>query len=100
MAARASAGIMLGMWRLCWLGQVDDCVPGRANTTTLLSTAAGSMYGQCSEICGALHGYIPLCIVTAHRLHAIGSTGSHLVVLAATHSAVLRSTRAVLSTTY
>ena len=39
-----------------------DCVPGRANTTTLIHTVPGVVYGQCSEICGALHGYMPLCI--------------------------------------
>ena len=39
-----------------------DCVPGRANTTTLIHTIPGIVYGQCSEICGALHGYMPLCV--------------------------------------
>ena len=49
-------------WTLPTLGIKVDCVPGRANTTTLIHTIPGIVYGQCSEICGALHGYMPLCI--------------------------------------
>ena len=41
---------------------MTDCVPGRANTTTLISMVPGMLYGQCSEICGALHGYMPLTV--------------------------------------
>lgn len=49
-------------WTLPSLGVKVDCVPGRANTTTLAHTSPGVMYGQCSEICGALHGYMPLAM--------------------------------------
>jgi len=49
-------------WTIPSLGIKVDCVPGRANTTTLSHTSPGVMYGQCSEICGALHGYMPLAM--------------------------------------
>lgn len=39
-----------------------DCVPGRANATALASTHSGTVYGQCSEICGSLHGFMPLVV--------------------------------------
>nr|ADP88934.1 cytochrome c oxidase subunit 2 [Diplonema papillatum]APQ44783.1 cytochrome c oxidase subunit 2 [Diplonema papillatum] len=51
-------------WALPSLGMKVDCVPGRANTATLVSSVTGTLYGQCSEVCGALHGYMPLCMVT------------------------------------
>ena len=39
-----------------------DAIPGRANALTLCTTAPGTLYGQCSEICGALHGYMPITL--------------------------------------
>jgi len=49
-------------WTVPALGVKVDCVPGRANTTALVHACPGVLYGQCSEICGALHGYMPLAV--------------------------------------
>nr|QHQ98639.1 cytochrome c oxidase subunit 2 [Lacrimia lanifica] len=49
-------------WTVPTLGVKVDCVPGRANTTGLMHALPGVLYGQCSEICGSLHGYMPLSI--------------------------------------
>ena len=60
---RSHAGRYCGCGlRVCRPLAPRDCVPGRANTTTLAHTSPGIMYGQCSEICGALHGYMPLAM--------------------------------------
>ena len=44
-----------------------DCVPGRANTAGLMHSLPGVLYGQCSEICGSLHGYMPLSVSWYYR---------------------------------
>lgn len=44
------------------LGLKIDCIPGRCNEITVFSTNSGSFYGQCSELCGVLHGFMPITI--------------------------------------
>lgn len=39
-----------------------DSVPGRLNSINLFLTLPGVYYGQCSEICGANHSFIPIVI--------------------------------------
>lgn len=40
----------------------SDSVPGRSNGISLSSLCLGSLSGQCSEICGSYHGYMPVCL--------------------------------------
>jgi cytochrome c oxidase subunit 2 len=46
------------------LGIKIDCIPGRLNQSTIFINRAAVVYGQCSELCGILHGFIPICVVT------------------------------------
>jgi len=39
-----------------------DAVPGRANETTFTITKPGVYYGQCSELCGIDHGFMPIAV--------------------------------------
>lgn len=39
-----------------------DAVPGRLNEKLLTIEKPGVYYGQCSELCGARHGYMPIAI--------------------------------------
>src|SRR3546814_906443 len=39
-----------------------DAVPGRANETTFTVDKPGVYYGQCSELCGVDHGYMPIAV--------------------------------------
>lgn len=39
-----------------------DAVPGRANETTFTANKVGVYYGQCSELCGVDHGYMPIAV--------------------------------------
>jgi cytochrome c oxidase subunit 2 len=41
------------------LGIKIDAVPGRLNQTSAIAKRAGIFYGQCSEICGTYHGFMP-----------------------------------------
>jgi cytochrome c oxidase subunit 2 len=44
------------------LGVKIDAVPGRLNETSFLINRPGVFYGQCSELCGVLHGFMPVVI--------------------------------------
>ena len=39
-----------------------DAVPGRANETTFTVNKPGVYYGQCSELCGVDHGFMPIAV--------------------------------------
>ena len=44
------------------LGVKMDVVPGRLSAMAMGGLIEGLYYGQCSELCGALHGFMPLTI--------------------------------------
>ena len=44
-----------------------DAVPGRINEKVLFIEKPGVYYGQCSELCGARHGYMPIAIEALPR---------------------------------
>ncbi|WP_374405964.1 cytochrome c oxidase subunit II [Pelagerythrobacter sp.] len=44
-----------------------DAVPGRLNERLLTITEPGIYYGQCSELCGARHGYMPIAVEALPR---------------------------------
>jgi cytochrome c oxidase subunit 2 len=37
-----------------------DAIPGRLNHTWFKATRLGTYYGQCSELCGANHAFMPI----------------------------------------
>nr|YP_398811.1 cytochrome c oxidase subunit II [Leptotrombidium deliense]BAE47093.1 cytochrome oxidase subunit 2 [Leptotrombidium deliense] len=47
-------------WTLPSLGVKADAVPGRMNQLFFLSQQSGTLFGQCSEICGAKHSFMPI----------------------------------------
>jgi cytochrome c oxidase subunit 2 len=49
-------------WALPSLGVKLDAIPGRLNQTSMFLKREGLFYGQCSEICGVEHGFMPICI--------------------------------------
>lgn len=49
-------------WAVHGLETKMDMVPGRSTIETLLTTSPGLFKGQCSEICGAFHGFMPIDI--------------------------------------
>lgn len=44
------------------LGIKTDAVPGRINETWFRISKPGTYYGQCSELCGSKHGFMPIAI--------------------------------------
>nr|YP_010470441.1 cytochrome c oxidase subunit II [Onychostoma ovale]USL47582.1 cytochrome c oxidase subunit II [Onychostoma ovale rhomboides]UVF37929.1 cytochrome c oxidase subunit II [Onychostoma ovale] len=59
-----SAEDVLHSWAVPSMGVKMDAVPGRLNQTALLASRPGVYYGQCSEICGANHSFMPIVIET------------------------------------
>nr|YP_009671907.1 cytochrome c oxidase subunit II [Polycheles baccatus]QCX31767.1 cytochrome c oxidase subunit 2 [Polycheles baccatus] len=49
-------------WALPALGIKVDAVPGRLNQTSLITNQPGLFFGQCSEICGMNHSFMPIVI--------------------------------------
>lgn len=47
-------------WALPAFGVKRDAVPGRLNESWFEATKEGIFYGQCSELCGKLHGFMPV----------------------------------------
>ncbi len=47
-------------WTIPQFGVKMDAVPGRYNHTWFKATKTGVYYGQCSELCGASHAYMPI----------------------------------------
>jgi len=56
------AADVLHSWTIPRLGVKVDAVPGRLNQVNFNCNYPGLFYGQCSEICGANHRFIPICI--------------------------------------
>ncbi|NP_072060.1 cytochrome c oxidase subunit II (mitochondrion) [Echinops telfairi] len=53
---------VLHSWAMPSLGLKTDAIPGRLNQATLSSTRPGLFYGQCSEICGSNHSFMPIIL--------------------------------------
>nr|YP_009256003.1 cytochrome c oxidase subunit II [Morone americana]ANF05087.1 cytochrome c oxidase subunit II [Morone americana]QPF96646.1 cytochrome c oxidase subunit II [Morone americana]QPF96711.1 cytochrome c oxidase subunit II [Morone americana]BBU25790.1 cytochrome c oxidase subunit 2 [Morone americana] len=60
---------VLHSWAIPALGVKMDAVPGRLNQTAFISSRAGVFYGQCSEICGANHSFMPIVIEAVPLKH-------------------------------
>nr|NP_739987.1 cytochrome c oxidase subunit II [Hypoptychus dybowskii]BAC23583.1 cytochrome c oxidase subunit II [Hypoptychus dybowskii] len=57
-----SADDVLHSWAVPSLGIKMDAVPGRLNQTAFIASRPGVFYGQCSEICGANHSFMPIVV--------------------------------------
>ena len=57
-----TADDVIHSWAIPALGVKMDSVPGRVNETWFQINREGTYYGQCSELCGTLHGFMPIMI--------------------------------------
>jgi len=57
-----TASDVLHSFALPAMGVKLDAVPGQINETWMEVTREGTYYGQCSEICGAGHAYMPIVV--------------------------------------
>nr|YP_025965.1 cytochrome c oxidase subunit II [Ninox novaeseelandiae]AAP47809.1 cytochrome c oxidase subunit II [Ninox novaeseelandiae] len=64
-----TASDVLHSWTVPSLGVKTDAIPGRLNQTSITTTRPGIFYGQCSEICGANHSYMPIVVESTPLTH-------------------------------
>lgn len=57
-----TAADVLHSWTVPSLGVKADAVPGRLNQLSFFCSRVGVFYGQCSEICGANHSFMPIVV--------------------------------------
>lgn len=57
-----TAADVIHSWTIPSLGIKADAVPGRLNQLNILFNRPGVFYGQCSEICGANHRFMPISV--------------------------------------
>ena len=57
-----TAGDVIHSFAMPALGIKVDAVPGRINETWVRITKPGQYYGQCSELCGVGHGFMPISL--------------------------------------
>lgn len=62
--AMVTSSDVLHSWAIPSLGVKLDACPGRLNQTSVFIKREGIYYGQCSEICGVNHGFMPIGIVS------------------------------------
>jgi cytochrome c oxidase subunit 2 len=59
---QTTAADVIHAWALPAFGVKRDAVPGRLNETWFEANKEGRYYGQCSELCGVKHGFMPIVI--------------------------------------
>lgn len=57
-----TAADVIHSWAVPSLGVKVDAIPGRLNQLSFFVKYPGVFYGQCSEICGANHSFIPIVV--------------------------------------
>ncbi|MFC3226488.1 cytochrome c oxidase subunit II [Marinibaculum pumilum] len=62
-----TASDVLHSWTIPSFGIKQDSVPGRINETWFLAERPGIYYGQCSELCGVNHAFMPIKVVAVEQ---------------------------------
>lgn len=57
-----TASDVIHSWAVPALGIKMDAIPGRLNQVWLTINREGVFYGQCSELCGANHTFMPIVV--------------------------------------
>lgn len=60
---------VLHSWAVPSFGVKVDAVPGRLNQTSLYLKNTGTFYGQCSELCGVNHAFMPIEVYVVNPVH-------------------------------
>lgn len=57
-----TASDVVHAWTVPAFGVKKDAYPGRINQLWFKAERVGTYYGQCSELCGTLHGFMPIMV--------------------------------------
>lgn len=71
-----TASDVIHSWAVPTLGVKIDAIPGRLNQLRFTISRPGVFYGQCSEICGANHSFIPIAVEAVDTQSFISWTSS------------------------
>ncbi len=82
-------------WAIPALGIKIDAVPGRVNETWVRIDKEGTFYGQCSEICGTGHGFMPVEVKGVSKAEFAAWVAQNGGAAAGTENAVPEATRMV-----
>nr|YP_009647919.1 cytochrome c oxidase subunit II [Poecilimon luschani]QBZ37720.1 cytochrome c oxidase subunit 2 [Poecilimon luschani] len=75
-----TAADVLHSWTVPALGVKVDATPGRLNQTNFFINRPGLFYGQCSEICGANHSFMPIVIESVNTKNFIKWISNNLTL--------------------
>nr|YP_010533739.1 cytochrome c oxidase subunit II [Sabethes tarsopus]UXX46890.1 cytochrome c oxidase subunit II [Sabethes tarsopus] len=73
-----TASDVLHSWTIPSLGIKIDATPGRLNQTNFFMNQPGLFFGQCSEICGANHSFMPIVIESIPMNYFIKWISNHI----------------------
>ena len=59
---QTTATDVIHAWTIPAFGVKTDAIPGRLNELWFEAEEIGTYYGQCSELCGVLHAYMPITV--------------------------------------
>lgn len=59
---QVTANDVIHSWTIPAFGSKVDAVPGKLNETWFKATKEGLYHGQCSELCGIRHGFMPIMV--------------------------------------
>jgi cytochrome c oxidase subunit 2 len=62
-----TAGDVIHNWAMPAFGIKTDAIPGRINETWFNVSETGTYFGQCSELCGMNHAYMPITVEVVTR---------------------------------
>ena len=59
---QVTATDVIHSWKIPAFGSMQDAVPGRIAQTWFKAEKEGIYFGQCSEVCGQMHAYMPITV--------------------------------------
>nr|QQY98741.1 cytochrome c oxidase subunit II [Palaemon sinensis] len=72
-----TAADVIHSWTVPALGVKVDAIPGRLNQLSFQMNRPGLFYGQCSEICGANHSFMPIVVESTSVKSFLNWISSH-----------------------
>jgi cytochrome c oxidase subunit II len=68
---QVTAADVIHSWKIPAFGVMQDAVPGRLASLWFKAEQEGIYFGQCSELCGQMHAYMPITVkVVSEEVYA------------------------------
>ena len=73
-----SSADVIHSWTVPSLGVKVDAIPGRLNQINFIINRPGKFFGQCSELCGSNHSFMPISIISISQEKFINWSSSFI----------------------